>query len=53
MGELEEWLNENLKTPEGQLVLLLLTAVVRLAYGYLADHREKKRVRHKHSSPKA
>lgn len=53
MGSLQEWLDEQLKSPVGQIVYLAVGIAARLAYGYLRKHKRRKRRVHRPSSPKA
>lgn len=53
MKDLDEWLKQTLESPLGQLAVLLLIPLVKLAYGYLQDRRKRKASPQGPSSAKA
>ena len=53
MGAFLGWLDEQLKSPFGQLLPLAAGLLLRLAYGYHKKRPKKHRKRHKPSAQKA
>lgn len=53
MREIDAWLDEQLTTPQGQLLWLLLALLIRLAFTYLKRRQEDRRASRKRKSQSA
>lgn len=53
MREIDAWLDEQLTTPQGQLLWLLLALLIRLAFSYLKRRQEDRRASQRRKSQSA